>query len=126
MTDSPAFTPVPVTPRRDGWTPEKQRAFIDALAICGEVVTAAAVVGMSPKSAYTLRRRPNAESFAAAWDEAVRDIRRELARIAIDHAINGTVEPVFSGGRQIGARRVRHDRLLMAALRSLHPRFQDL
>jgi hypothetical protein len=126
MTDSPAFAPVPVTPRRNGWTPERQRAFIDALAQWGEVVTAAAAVGMSPKSAYALRRRPGAVQFAAAWDEAVRGIQGDLARIAFDHAVNGTIEPVFRGRRQIGVRRVRHDRLLMAALRSLHPRFQDL
>ena len=126
MTDPLPFTPVPVTPRRDGWTPTKQRAFIDALGICGEVVTAAAAVGMSPKSAYALRRRPGAEGFAAAWDRAVHGIRTYLAHIAVDRAINGTIEPVFRGRRQIGARRVRHDRLLMAALRSLHPRYQDL
>ncbi len=126
MTDSPPFTPVPVTPRRDGWLPCKQRAFIDQLAICGEVGTAARAVGMSAASAYALRKRPDAGSFAAAWDEAVRGALADLARIAYDRAVNGTVEPIFRGNRQIGAKRVHHDRLLMAALRSLHPKYQDL
>ena len=126
MTDSPPFTPVPVTHRRDGWTPERQRAFIDALSQCGEVATAARAAGMSPKSAYALRKRPGSDSFAAAWDEAVRAIHADLASIAYDKAVNGTVEPVFRGRRQIGAKRVHHDRLLIAALRSLHPKYQDL
>lgn len=125
MTDSPPFTPVPVTPRRDGWTPERQRAFIGQLTVCGTVETAARAVGMSAKSAYALRKRPGAEQFAAAWDEAVRGALADLARIAYDRAVNGTVEPVFRGRRQIGAKRVQHDRLLIAALRSLHPKYQN-
>ena len=68
---SPAFDPVPsASTRRDGWTPDKQRAFIERLGECGVVSIAARAVGMSPKSAYVLRKRPGAESFAAAWDEA--------------------------------------------------------
>jgi hypothetical protein len=64
----PAFTPVPGRARRDGWTEERQRAFIAALDGTGCVGRAAAAVGMSRKSAYRLRRRKGAESFAAAWD----------------------------------------------------------
>lgn len=127
MSDSPAFNPVPTaSARHDGWTPDKQRAFIEQLALCGVISIAARAVGMSPKSAYALRKRPGAESLAAAWDEAVRGVQGDLARIAFDKAINGTFEPVFRGRRQIGAKRVHHDRLLIAALRSLHPKYQDL
>lgn len=81
---------------------------------------------MSVNSAYTLRRRAGAGSFAAAWDHAVRWAHTDLALIAYDRAVNGTVETVFRGNRQIGARRVHHNRLLIAALRSLHPKYQDL
>lgn len=67
----PAFEPVPVNPRRDGWTPERQRAFIGALAESGYVSHAAQAVQMTKESAYWLRRRPGAESFAAAWRAAL-------------------------------------------------------
>lgn len=39
----PEFTPVPRKPRHDGWTPERQKAFIEALADTGSVSRAAAM-----------------------------------------------------------------------------------
>ena len=41
----PPFTPVPVRARHDGWTVEKQYAFIEALADTGIVDFAAACWG---------------------------------------------------------------------------------
>ena len=67
----PAFYPVPVRTRRDGWTVERQADFLGLLAECGSVIGACEAVGMSRKSAYALRARPGAESFAAAWDAAL-------------------------------------------------------
>ncbi|HEX6374640.1 MAG TPA: hypothetical protein VFZ91_02860 [Allosphingosinicella sp.] len=67
-TPIPAFAPVPVRARRDGWTAGRQRAFIAALARIGCVGRAAVEAGMSRESAYRLRRRKGATSFAAAWD----------------------------------------------------------
>ena len=69
--DPLTFTPVPGRARHDGWTPERQRPFIGALARCGLVAAAAREVGKTPKSAYRLRERAGAESFCAAWDVAV-------------------------------------------------------
>lgn len=65
---APAFAPVPGRARRDGWTTERQGVFIAALARTGCVGRAALAAGMSRESAYRLRRREGAESFAAAWD----------------------------------------------------------
>ena len=62
----PAFTPVPRKYRHDGWTPERQKAFVEALADCGSVRRAAAVVNMSNENAYVLRRSPGAEEFQRA------------------------------------------------------------
>ena len=121
MTDSPAFAPVPTASRRDGWTPERQRAFIQQLARCGVVAAAARAAGMSPKSAYALRKRPDAASFAAAWDEAARRGLDDSYALAIDRAVDGVVEPVFRRGQQVGGRRRYNDRLLMAAIRRLGP-----
>ena len=66
----PDFAPVPVRPRKDGWTPERQREFIRLLHIRRNIGKAARGVGMSRRSAYRLRERQGAESFAAAWDAA--------------------------------------------------------
>ena len=57
--------------RRDGWTVERQLAFLDMLARTGSVTTAADVVGMSRESAYRLRKRASAALFAAQWDRAL-------------------------------------------------------
>ncbi len=67
----PAFTPVPVRARRDGWTALRQAEFIGWLAQTGCVREAAARVGCSRETAYRLRRRPGAESFAHAWDSVL-------------------------------------------------------
>ncbi len=67
----PAFHPVPVCPRRDGWTPARQAAFIGYLTETRSVLAAARRAGMGRESAYRLRRRPGAAGFAAAWDAAL-------------------------------------------------------
>lgn len=66
----PAFDPVPVRARKDGWTVERQREFIRVLHVKRSISAACLAVGMSRKSAYALRERAGAESFAAAWDAA--------------------------------------------------------
>lgn len=67
----PAFVPVPLRSRRDGWTPARQGEFIGWLAETGSVSEAAARVGCARESAYRLRRRDGGEGFAAAWDFAL-------------------------------------------------------
>jgi len=64
----PSFTPVPVHARRDGWTPERQARFLGWLAQTGCVAKAAAKLGTARETAYRLRRRAGAGSFAHAWD----------------------------------------------------------
>ena len=44
------FTPVPTRQRDDGWSPARQRAFLEALASCGSVSAAARSIGMSRES----------------------------------------------------------------------------
>lgn len=67
----PAFHPVPVAPRADGWTPLRQGQFIGWLAHTRSVAAACRKVAMGRESAYRLRRRPGAAGFAAAWDAAL-------------------------------------------------------
>jgi hypothetical protein len=67
----PRFDPVPPRPCGDPWTPERQIAFIAALAQSGCPRAAAARVGMSLGSAYRLYRRSGAAGFRRAWDKVV-------------------------------------------------------
>ena len=57
----PDFAPVPRKYRHDGWTPERQRAFIEALADTGSVTRAAGMVNMAQTNCYALRRAVGAE-----------------------------------------------------------------
>jgi len=73
------FAPVPVRARKDGWTPERQRLYVAALAETGHGGKAAAVVEMTPQSACRLRRRPGAAGFARACEAAWGCARRRWA-----------------------------------------------
>lgn len=64
----PDFAPVPrQADRSNGWKPEVQRAFIEALAETGSVRSACRRVGRADHGAYLLRRHPEAEQFRRAW-----------------------------------------------------------
>jgi hypothetical protein len=64
------FTPVRLRARADGWTPERQRAYVLALARWGSGRLAAEHVGLSEQSAARLCRRADAASFTSACSEA--------------------------------------------------------
>jgi hypothetical protein len=122
--DPSAYDWVPVLRKRrkDGWTPERQRAFIGALADSGVVIEAAHSVGMSDAAAYKLRRAPGAESFAAAWDAALQAASGRLIDIAFDRAINGVDDVVVDKeGRHLYTKRKYNDRLLMFLIRAHAP-----
>lgn len=115
------FTPAPLRPRHDGWTPEKQVAFIEALAESGCVDEACKRVGMHRSSAYELRARKNAESFRAAWDAALDHAIQRLSDAAFSRAINGVTRPVFYKGELVGERTYFDERLTMFMLRYRDP-----
>lgn len=113
----PGFDPVPLRYRVDGWTPEKQRAYVEHLAetLCPE--TAAALVGMSAESVRRLRRRPGSEGLNAACDAALRKGLSERGRAAlIDEAVNGRLVRRFYHGELISEERIRSPRLLLALI----------
>lgn len=115
------FTLVPVTPRRHGWTAERQRAFIEALAEMGCVSDACERVGLTPQSAYRLRRRPGAEAFDRAWDQALLLGVQRLTGIAFERAVHGSFRTIRYRGEVIGEERVPSDRLLIFLLKHLDP-----
>ncbi len=116
MSDSPPdFTPVPTSPRHDGWTPERQRAFIAALAEHGGVAAAARSVALTPQTARRLRKRPDATEFAFAWDCALAQGRDRSREEAIRRGRDGWWSPIMRNGKLVGHRHRFDNRLLFAA-----------
>ena len=113
------FAPVPVSERHDGWTPDKQRAFIEELADTGSVPAAAKAVGMGVEGAYRLRRRADAAGFAEAWDAAYGMMTRRLTDAAFARAIHGVTNPVYHAGEVVGER-VQYDERLTRFLLERH------
>ncbi|MDT8757917.1 hypothetical protein MZO42_04340 [Sphingomonas psychrotolerans] len=120
--DPLAFVPVALDrARHDGWTPRRQHDFIMALSEMGTVLRAARAVGMTKQSAYKLRERPGAESFAAAWDCALQMGYDRMFGLAMDRALNGIVTPRFYKGQQIGTRHRFDYRLALSAINTPPP-----
>ena len=122
------WVPVPRARRVDGWSPERQRAFIGHLADTGSVRTAAQRSGMSASSAYQLRRAPEGRAFAAAWDAAIQQAAHALVDAAFERAVNGSEEPVYDrDGHVVGRRYRQSDAMMMFLLRKHFPdRYGDL
>ncbi len=115
------FTPAEPRARRDGWTAARQRAFIGALADCGSVTTAAGIVKLTPRSAYTLRRHPTAWAFRHAWDRAMEHATRIAADEATARAISGTVVPHYYKGERVGEHVRHNDQLVLRLLAARDP-----
>jgi len=102
-------------PRRNAITPDRQRAFIAALAASGIVTQAARSIGVSLEALYNLRHRPGAEGFAAAWEMA---LDRGIARLedcALERAILGEDRLIVRGGEVVACWK-RFDTALMLFL----------
>lgn len=118
----PAFIPVPTRERADGWTPARQTAFLAHLAITRSVSAAARRVRMARETAYRLRRKPGAESFAAAWDAVLgrgagkRKVTTEERR---RRALYGLVKPMIYQGRHVGAMKKADNTALLGHLAQL-------
>lgn len=123
--DEIRFAPVPRRSRRDGWTPEIQRAFIRALLQLGSIPAAARAVGRSPRSAYTLLKHPQGGSFANACSKAIWRGREAMRAAAVERYLHGEVVPVFRKGREVGKVHRFNDRLALAILSGRDVDFQQ-
>ena len=108
--------------RHDGWTPDRQAAFLRELAATHSVAKAARSVGMSRQSAYGLRARLKGEPFDRAWQAALLCRFDVLAEAALDRALNGVEVPHFYNGELVGTSRRYDERLTLAllAMRASH------
>ena len=115
------FTPVHVSSRHDGWTAERQIAFIEALAETACVEHACRAVGMSDSAAYKLRRSFRGTLFREAWDAALDYALHRLEQAALSRALHGVPRPVFHKGEQVGEWRDYDERLTMFLLKNRRP-----
>jgi hypothetical protein len=116
------FRPVLVKARHDGWTPERQRGFIDRLCVTGNIARSARAVGKSPRSAYSLRDHPGAASFARAWDRALASGQSYQVDVALERCLMGERVPIVRRGVCIGERHRFDNRLTMATLNAMDRR----
>ena len=108
----PEFVPVPTRKHRVGWTAERQRTFIERLAVTGDVGEACALAGLSSSSFYRLCNKAGADSFVAACRAAKVLASTRGSAIAWDRAINGRVERFYKDGELVMERRIPSDYLL--------------
>ena len=104
-------------PRRNSITPDRQRAFVAALAASGIVTQAARCIGASLEALYKLRALPGAEGFAKAWEMAIDRGMARLEDCALERALLGEERPVVSGGQWLGTWTRYDTPLLMFLLR---------
>jgi hypothetical protein len=95
----------PLKPRRNGWTAERQAAFLEALADTASVTEAARRVRMTPQSAHWLRRQPAAAEFRAAWAAALAETLQQVTQSALDRVMNGEECVIEADGMRIVRRR---------------------
>ena len=115
------FTPASVRARHDGWSAQKQYAFIEALAETGVVEEACRRVGMSRTSADNLRHRPDGMHFRRAWEAALDYSLHLIEEEAFLRSRRGVARPIFHKGEQVGEYRHYDERLTMFLLRSRRP-----
>ncbi|MBB3034504.1 hypothetical protein DL238_02635 [Alteriqipengyuania lutimaris] len=125
---------MPLRTRRDGWSEARQCSFLARLYLTGSVAAAARSVGMSRASAYRLRARAGAASFAAAWDRVLtppgtghvqatrEDDRKVTLRALLARLEAGLVQPVVYRGRTVAIRRKPDRPALVRLLRRTAPR----
>ena len=124
----PFFHPVPLRARADGWSAERQCGFLAQLYLTGSVTAAARSVGMTRASAYRLRARADAESFAHAWDHVLtppgpgrrggprQDLRKVTHEALIRRLATGLVRPVVHRGWMTAIRQKPDDSALFRLL----------
>jgi hypothetical protein len=113
------YTPVMLSPRRRGWTADRQRAFLTALAETGSVSVACKSAGITARSAYRLRNDPRGAPFAAAWNQAIYVATNALTLLAFERASKGSYREYWKDGQLVGETRQPSDAMLKFLLTRL-------
>jgi hypothetical protein len=109
--DHPSFSCPPLFDTR------RQALFCESLSAHGNVRLACKAAGVSPQTAYRMRR--SAPAFRQMWDAALVLARAAVEEVLADRAINGVEEQVFYHGEEVARRRRYDSRLLLAHLARL-------
>lgn len=122
------FPPLP-TPteqvRIDGWSPARQRRFLETLAATGVVRLACESVRITARSAYTLRIRRDGAAFRLGWDAAILIARARLADDLLARAITGCTDTIQRDEENFQVTRHRHDNRLAMSMLSRLDRMAD-
>ncbi|WP_267394562.1 MULTISPECIES: hypothetical protein [unclassified Sphingomonas] len=105
--------------RHDGWTPGRQRRFLEFIADGHTVDHAAQMVGLTATSAYALRRRPAGAGFALGWRAANLVARDHLADTMLARALHGSTETITRPDGSTVERHRLNDRLGLQLLAQL-------
>jgi hypothetical protein len=114
-----AVSGVKLRQRHDGWTEERQRRFLQALAMTGCVRDACRVAGMSNVAGYRLRKV--SPEFREAWDRALDHAKVGLKAVAYARAVEGVEEPIIQGGKVVATKRKYSDSLLRMLMQASDP-----
>lgn len=117
--DAPLHPPLRASRRIDGWTADRQAAFLEHLADGVSVESACHMVGLSAASAYAFRRRAAGAAFALGWRAAALVARDRVADDLMARAFQGQIVTI---SRPDGSEVTRHyhdNRLSMALLARL-------
>lgn len=117
-------TPAPQS-RVDGWSPQRQRLFVETLAATGIVRAACEAVQISERAAYALRLRRDGAAFRLGWDAAILIARARLADTLLARALEGQEEVVTRDEDGTEMRRHRHDNRLAMSMLSRLDRMAD-
>ena len=118
MEHQPIIIPAPREPRADGWTPARQRVFLETLAAEGTIAAACDACGLSRRSAYNLRFRMDRAAFRLGWDAAILIARARLIDGLMLRAIEGQEEIVTRDGDTVTRHRI-DNRLALSMLTRL-------
>ncbi|RIA37740.1 hypothetical protein DFR49_3628 [Hephaestia caeni] len=116
--------PAPRAQRHDGWTPDRQRAFLENVAEGYSAEQACRIVGMAPSSAYALRRRAAGAAFAIGWRAANLLARDKVADTLLARAIDGQVD-TYTRADGTEVTRHRYDNRLASTMLARLDRFAD-
>lgn len=122
------FPPLP-TPaqqiRADGWSPARQRLFLETLAATGIIRAACEAADISTRAAYALRIRRDGAAFRLGWDAAILIARARLADDLLARALTGHEEVIRKDMDAGEITRHRHDNRLAMSMLSRLDRMAD-
>lgn len=105
-------------------TANVREKFLEALASFANVTLACKKVGVTRSKIYEWRSED--PSFKKDWDDAIDLGTDSLEDEAVRRAHEGTLKPVYQGGKKVGSIREYSDTLLIFLLKGRRPeRFRD-